>query len=159
MIDLAKLPVYAEQRDERHPLILAGGHAAFNPEPMSPFIDAFVIGEGEEIFPKIIDCYRSWKNSGKSRNDLLEELIKFDGVYVPRFYDVAYHADGTVNQIQPISDRYERNPKDHRPDITLTAGNQHVPTIDVIKPGAIKSCAAARGMPLCQAGYVTRPVL
>lgn len=161
LIDLAKLPVYAEQRDERHPLILAGGHAAFNPEPMSPFIDAFVIGEGEEIFPKIIDCYRSWKNSGKSRNDLLEELIKFDGVYVPRFYDVAYHADGTVKQIQPISDRY---PKKIRkiivPILPSPPENYIVPTIDVIQNRVaieiMRGCT--RGCRFCQAGYVTRPV-
>src|SRR5512146_506027 len=67
ILDLAGLPLFAAERDERHPLVIAGGHAAFNPEPMSAFIDAFAIGEGEEVIHEIVDTYQAWKSAGGPR--------------------------------------------------------------------------------------------
>ena len=61
ILDLAGIPLFSAERDERHPLVIAGGHAAYNPEPMHAFIDAFVIGEGEEVIHEIVDAYQAWK--------------------------------------------------------------------------------------------------
>ena len=66
LLDLAQIPVFSSERDESCPLVIAGGHSTFNPEPMAPFIDAFAIGEGEEVFPEVIRCYQDWKKSGGS---------------------------------------------------------------------------------------------
>ena len=74
-LDLAGIPIYSNERDETHPLIIAGGHATFNPEPMYSFVDAFVIGEGEQVIYEIIDAYQIWKRSMSNRQDLLKLLI------------------------------------------------------------------------------------
>ncbi|RPJ49528.1 MAG: B12-binding domain-containing radical SAM protein, partial [Chloroflexi bacterium] len=83
ILDLAGLPLFAAERAEHHPLVIAGGHAAFNPEPMSAFIDAFAIGEGEEVIHEIVDAHQRWKESGQARATLLRELACIAGVYVP----------------------------------------------------------------------------
>ncbi len=79
VLDLAGLPVFAAERDASHPLVIAGGHAAFNPEPMSAFIDAFAIGEGEEVIHEIVDAHQRWKASGAPRSELLRELACIPG--------------------------------------------------------------------------------
>src|SRR5258706_1745934 len=99
MLDLAGMPVLSKDRDERYPLVVAGGHACYNPEPMVDFIDAFVIGEGEEI---IVDIARGLiETRGMSRHDQLRHLASIQGLYVPRFYDVDYHEDGTLRSVTP----------------------------------------------------------
>src|SRR5690606_10661233 len=99
MLDLARLPLRAADRDERYPVVIAGGHACFNPEPMSDFIDAFVIGEGEEA---ILDVARTLQAMrGAPREAQMRALAAIEGVYVPRFYDVRYHDDGTVAHVEP----------------------------------------------------------
>src|SRR6266511_3780257 len=111
VLDLAGIPVRSEDRDETHPIIIAGGHSTMNPEPMHAFIDAFVIGEEEEVIHDIINTIMSLRPSGSnlvvneeiaspptvSRNDILKELAKLHGVYVPRFYETYYLEDGTVS--------------------------------------------------------------
>src|SRR5690348_2462756 len=89
-LDLAGIPLHAEDRDESHPIVLAGGHAAFNPEPIADFIDAAVLGDGEQAVGIITDVVRDWKDGGRpgGRDGLLERLAATGGVYVPRFYDV-----------------------------------------------------------------------
>ena len=99
ILDLSGLPLFAAERDERHPLVIAGGHAAFNPEPMAAFIDAFAIGEGEELIHDIVNAYQGWKRSLKPRSDLFTALAAIPGVYVPSLYDVSYRADGAVSRI------------------------------------------------------------
>ena len=69
-----------------HPLVIAGGHAASNPEPMSAFIDAFVIGDGDAIIHELVDTYQAWKNSNTDRPTLFSALSKLNGVYVPSLY-------------------------------------------------------------------------
>ena len=87
-LDLAGLPLLASERTDEHPLIIAGGHSAFNPEPMSDFIDAFAIGEGEEVIHDIINAYQAWQDSAQPREALWALLADIPGVYVPRLYDV-----------------------------------------------------------------------
>ena len=107
-LDLAKIPLRSKDRDENCPLIIAGGHAVYNPEPMSEFIDAFVIGEGEEIILEILDTVKLSKKQKYSRNNTLELLQKIPGVYVPLFYDVKYKPDFTLESIDRQSDRFPK---------------------------------------------------
>lgn len=159
MIDLAGMPVRSRDRDESYPLIIAGGHACYNPEPMADFIDAFVIGEGEEI---IVDIARVMqKMRGKPRIEQLREIAKIQGMYVPRFYDVEYNDDGTVRSIasnDPVA------PKRILKRIVITLPEPFtkfiVPNIDTVHNRApieiMRGCT--RGCRFCHAGMVTRPV-
>ena len=159
LIDLAGMPVLSRERDERNPLIIAGGHACFNPEPMADFIDAFVIGEGEEIIVEVASLIGQLSN--KSRIEQLRELAKIQGMYVPRFYDVEYKRDGTVSSITPnepgIPERILK-----RIVITLPKPFTRfiVPNVDTVHNRApieiMRGCT--RGCRFCHAGMVTRPV-
>src|SRR6185369_5317106 len=103
VLDLAGIPVRSADRDETHPIIIAGGHSTMNPEPMHAFIDAFVIGEGEEVIHDIINTIQAFKRlsvQAFKREHLLKELAKIQGVYVPGFYEVHYLDDGTVSNIE-----------------------------------------------------------
>ena len=159
LLDLGDMPVLSRERDERFPLVIAGGHACFNPEPMADFIDAFVIGEGEEIIVEIAKAVGELR--GKSRYEQLRAIAKIQGMYVPRFYDVEYHDDGTVRSIAPnepgIPDRVLK-----RIVITLPKPFTKfiVPNIDTVHNRApieiMRGCT--RGCRFCHAGMVTRPV-
>ena len=159
LIDLAGMPILSRDRDERYPLVIAGGHACFNPEPMADFIDAFVIGEGEEIIVEIAAIVGEIR--GLPRHEQLREIAKIQGMYVPRFYDVEYHDDGTVRSITPNEPNLpERILK--RIVITLPKPFTKfiVPNIDTVHNRApieiMRGCT--RGCRFCHAGMVTRPV-
>ncbi len=100
-LDLAGIPLMAIERDESHPIVIAGGHAAFNPEPISDFIDAAVLGDGEEAVLLITDIVRDWKAGGREggRQGLLATLARTGSIYVPQFYDVEYLADGRIQRV------------------------------------------------------------
>src|SRR6201993_4220551 len=102
-LDLARIPLSAAERGEDDPIVLAGGHAAFNPEPIAEFIDGAVLGDGEQAVLAITDLIRSWKAAGRpgGRDGLLLELAIRGGVYVPRFYDVSYRPDGAICAVVP----------------------------------------------------------
>lgn len=101
-LDLAGIPIFRKERTEEHPLIIAGGHATYNPEPMHLFIDAFIIGEGEEIIQEVINVHQAWKYAGETRQDLLRRLAKLTGIYIPSFYEAHYNADGTFHHLEVI---------------------------------------------------------
>src|SRR6476660_1235861 len=105
-LDLAGVPLHAVDRDESHPVVVAGGHAAFNPEPVADFVDCAVLGDGEQVVGDITDVVAAWKNQGKpgGRVELLARLARVEGVYVPRFYAVTYGADGAIAEIVPLRD-------------------------------------------------------
>ncbi len=159
LLDLARLPVLSRERDERYPLVIAGGHACFNPEPMADFIDAFVIGEGEEIIVEIARVVGELR--GKPREEQLREIAKIQGMYVPRFYDVEYYDDGTVRSIQPNQPGI---PARVLKRIVITLPKPFtkfiVPNIDTVHNRApieiMRGCT--RGCRFCHAGMVTRPV-
>src|SRR5499427_105280 len=102
-LDLAQIPLSAADRGDDDPVVLAGGHAAFNPEPIAEFIDGAVLGDGEQAVLRISQLVRGWKRAGGpgSRDGLLLRLSVDGGVYVPRFYDVDYLPDGRIGRVVP----------------------------------------------------------
>jgi len=161
LLDLAGIPLRAADRGEADPLIIAGGHACFNPEPMHAFIDAFVIGEGEEVLLEIIDAHQHAKQAGLSREAMLLELAAIPGVYVPRFYEVKYLEDDTPASITPTVPGVPRIVV-KRMAAKLPPPTTHflVPNIDVVhnrvSVEVMRGCT--RGCRFCQAGMLTRPV-
>lgn len=166
-LNLAHLPIHSKNRTADHPLIIAGGSCSMNPEPLADFIDAFVLGEGEEIIIEILDLYRDWKRShsgrypADEREALLFELAQISGVYVPRFYDVAYNDDSTVAEIVPnragVPARVQRRALfGLKPIVTRPI----VPHMQVIHDRAAieiqRGCT--RGCRFCQAGTIYRPM-
>src|SRR5207237_1163891 len=106
-IDLAGVPVRAAERGPEHPLVVAGGHCAFNPEPLADFVDAFVIGDGEEVVSEMNEVVRGWKASGRtpqSRPNVLRELSHVAGVYVPSMYECAYDGPRLVSVTPKYAD-------------------------------------------------------
>ncbi len=160
-LDLAGLPLFSSKRDEKHPLIIAGGHSAFNPEPMAEFIDAFVIGDGEGAAEEVIRCYQSWKSSGRPRSELLHELAHIPGIYIPSLYRPVYHPDGCVETILPISnDLPGKIVKRLVPQLPPPVTRFLVPNIDVVHNRVaveiMRGCT--RGCRFCHAGIIGRPV-
>src|SRR4029079_3693838 len=102
-IDLAGIPLYAVDRTDEDPIVLVGGHSAFNPEPIADFIDAAVLGDGEEIVLAISDVIREWKDEGSpgGRDEVLMRLAASGGVYIPKFFTVEYLADGRIQRVTP----------------------------------------------------------
>src|SRR5690348_2341176 len=94
-LDLAGIPLHSRDRTDADPVVVAGGHSAFNPEPIADFVDAAVLGDGEEAVLEITDIVRAWKDEGcpGGRDELLTRLAATGNVYIPRFYDVEYGAD------------------------------------------------------------------
>ncbi len=159
LLDLAGLPVRSADRDETYPLVIAGGHACYNPEPMAPFIDVFVIGEGEEVLLEIIATMRAAAHL--DRETQLRHVAGITGCYVPRFYDVAYHADGTVAAITPnVPEAPRRVLKAIVPVLPPPVTDFIVPFIETVHNRApieiMRGCT--RGCRFCHAGMVTRPV-
>jgi radical SAM family uncharacterized protein len=157
MLDLAGIPVFSNQRDDSYPLIIAGGSSALNPEPMSDFIDLFVMGEAEEVILKLLDAFRSFKGDKKK---LLDAATNLDGVYVPNFYKVTYHRDGTVDRVAP------GNPAARLPIERQILASLSAPVIDPVVPnirvvhdrGAVEiQRGCSRGCRFCQAGMIYRP--
>jgi radical SAM family uncharacterized protein len=160
-LDLAGLPLFSSERTEKHPLVIAGGHSTFNPEPMSAFIDTFVIGDGEGASEEIIRCYQVWKKSGQTRTDLLRSLARIPGVYVPCLYEPVYHSDGAIQSIQSVSgDLPNRIVKRLIPQLPPPVTDFLVPNIDVVHNRVaveiMRGCT--RGCRFCHAGIIGRPV-
>ena len=101
MLDLGGIPVRTADRGDGDTVVIAGGSGALEPEPLAPFIDAFALGEGEQLIRDIADVVVAWKREGGSRRDLHLRLARVEGVYVPSLYDVAYREDGTIEAVTP----------------------------------------------------------
>ena len=162
VLDLACIPLHAKDRTEDDPIVIGGGPCAYNPEPIAEFFDMFYIGEGETVYDELLDTYKENKKNGGSRMDFLEKACQIDGIYVPMFYDVTYHEDGTIDQFFPVNK--------HAPsvihkqvvmDVTNTTYPQApiVPYIKVTQDRVVLEVqrGCIRGCRFCQAGMLYRP--
>ena len=95
-LDLAGIPLHAVERTGEDPIVIGGGPCTYNPEPIAPFFDLFYIGEGEVVYDQLFDTYLENKKNGGTRLDFLKKACQIPGIYVPQFYEVTYHEDGTV---------------------------------------------------------------
>jgi radical SAM family uncharacterized protein len=164
-LDLAGIPLHAADRGDEHPIVLAGGHAAFNPEPVADFLDAAVVGDGEEAVLAITDIIRDFRAAGSpgGRDELLLRLARSGGVYVPAFYDVDYLPDGRIHRVAPnrhgVPWRVSKHtvmdldewPYPKQPLVPLAESVHERMSVEIFR-------GCTRGCRFCQAGMITRPV-
>ena len=162
MLDLAGVPLHASERTALTPLVVAGGTAMYNCEPIADFIDLALIGEGEEMDVELIELHRQARREGWSKHEFLVCAAQIPGVYVPSLYDVAYNGDGTVKSItanegapKVVLKRIMRDmDKAYYPTKTIVPSTEIVQ--DRVSLELFRGCI--RGCRFCQAGYVYRPV-
>ena len=162
ILDLSGIPLSAEDRTMDDPFVIGGGPCTYNPEPLAEFFDLFYIGEGEIQYFALLDLYKEWKNSGKSRQDFLKAAAQIPGIYVPSLYEVTYAEDGTIAKMKPIC---PEAPEKVKKQIVMDVTNTFYPEKPVvpymkatqdrvvleIQRGCIRGCR------FCQAGMLYRP--
>ncbi|GAA4107991.1 TIGR03960 family B12-binding radical SAM protein [Knoellia locipacati] len=164
-LDLAGIPLHARDRVDGDTIVIAGGHAAFNPETLADFVDAAIIGDGEEAVLMVTALIRAWKSEGMpgGRRELLLRLARTGGVYVPAFYDVSYLPDGRIQRIAPTEHgvpwRVSKHtvmdldawPYPKQPLVPLAESVHERMSVEIFR-------GCTRGCRFCQAGMITRPV-
>ena len=163
MLKMGGIPLEGKDRGEADPIVVAGGPCAFNPEPLADFIDAFMIGDGEDVMTELNRVILERKEKGLSREQCLKNLAKLEGVYVPSLYDVAYNEDGTVASVKP---NCPEAPESVKKRVVVDLNNTYYPEefpvpyteviFDRIMLEIMRGCT--RGCRFCQAGILYRPV-
>ena len=163
MLDLAGIPLRTAERDGWDtPVVLAGGTCCYNPEPLHAFVDMFLLGEGEELLPELVTCYRNARKDGCTKAEFFVRAAQVGGVYVPSLYDVTYNDDGTVAAITPaegaqfpvVKRVVEDFDRAYFPTKTIIPSTEIVH--DRVMLEVFRGCI--RGCRFCQAGYAYRPV-
>jgi len=163
MLKLGNIPLRTCDRGQGDPIIVAGGPCAFNPEPLADFIDAFMLGDGEEVILLLNETIRQWKKMGQSRDVLWKQLAQLEGVYVPQLYQVKYHEDGKISSFLP---KVPEAPNRVRKCVVTDLDQAFYPTEipvpyaeivhDRIMLEVMRGCT--RGCRFCEAGMLYRPV-
>ena len=162
MLDLAKIPLRSAQRDGLTPLVIAGGTAMYNAEPIADFIDLVSLGEGEDITVELVELHRKARREGWNKAEFLRAAAQLDGIYVPSLYDISYHDDGTVSAITPRDGAPAVVTKRivHDMNKAYFPVNTIVPSTEIVQDRVMLELfrGCIRGCRFCQAGYVYRPV-
>ena len=162
ILELSGIPLHASERTKDDPFVIGGGPCTYNPEPLAEFFDIFYIGEGETVYDELLDAYKEWKKSGKSRKEFLESAAQIEGLYVPAFYDPVYNGDGTLKSFTPNN---LHAPSSVRKQVVMDVTDASYPMKPVvpfikatqdrvvleIQRGCIRGCR------FCQAGMIYRP--
>ena len=162
MLDLAGIPLRSAQRDGLTPLVIAGGTAMYNAEPIADFIDLVSLGEGEDITVELVELHRRARREGWSKAEFLRAAARLDGIYVPSLYEISYNDDGTVQAITPRDGAPAVVTKRivHDMDKAYFPVNTIVPSTEIVQDRVMLELfrGCIRGCRFCQAGYVYRPV-
>jgi len=162
ILELSQIPVYAKDRDDDSPIVIGGGPCSYNPEPLSDFFDIFYIGEGETVYYKFLDLYKSMRKNGYSRKAFLKEAAKIEGLYVPSLYKVTYNEDMLIESFTPMyNDIPEKIIKQVATDLEEYYPKKPlVPYIKVTQDRAVLEImrGCIRGCRFCQAGMIYRPL-
>lgn len=163
ILDLAKIPFRADARSMDDPWIVGGGPCAFNPEPLAPFFDFFVLGEAEELLRELVEVYGKWKEEGAGREVFLERICRMEGVYVPSFFQVHYGDDGTISSMRALREDHRSIGKRLVMDLDACSPLPEkplVPLLDIVhnRLGMEIARGCTRGCRFCQAGFIYRPV-
>ena len=163
VLDLSGIPLYTKDRTMEDPFVVCGGPCTYNPEPIADFFDLVYIGDGETSYRELLDKYKEWKKSGKSRREFLEIAATVDGIYVPSLYDITYNQDGTIHAMVPnCKTAPEKVKKQVVNDLTHTYYPEKplVPYIKATQDRVVLEIqrGCIRGCRFCQAGMIYRPI-
>lgn len=164
ILDLGDIPLLAQERNESHPLVVMGGPCAYHAEPLSDFADIFLMGEGEELLPELMELYRRHKERGyDKRAFLLEAAREIEGVYVPSLYAFSYHEDGRIKSFEPLEEGLPKRVKKRiirKMEEVFFPTCLVVPNIEIVHGRIMLEIfrGCTRGCRFCQAGMIYRPI-